>query len=415
MTCCYVTALFTFQIDENYVGEPPKVEVTIENLNDNVDQQFLGTMTGKFGKVESLQIYYHPITKRHLGLARLIFELVPSAKECVKQLHGKSVMGKQLNCYIDPYAASCKKMFQELTEEKKPEPAPEIPSADDSKQDESPEDQRKEIKRPPSPGRDNRDPRDRRDSRSGRDSDRHRDSRRKSSDHRGERDWGSSRDDRSGSRKDSNSDYDYNRSNSGSQSNSELPPPPPPPRIEGGMSQQDFQTNQYDANYGQPDYWVLKAQQYAAEAAAAAQRTGSQDLGELPPADILGDPEDMDGDGDEADGDGGEQGGAEGDHQVDLDTRLKMLMKGQTGSMPAFLLNELNGSGSEVEEGETKDDDEEEKKLSSELQQHETLRQFFPLQPDYPNGSKPCAVKHVPPAAWNVSRWQSCSHCVIHR
>ena len=31
-----ISILSTFQIDENYVGEPPKVEVTIENLNDNI-------------------------------------------------------------------------------------------------------------------------------------------------------------------------------------------------------------------------------------------------------------------------------------------------------------------------------------------------------------------------------------------
>ena len=39
------------------------------------------------------------------------------------------------------------------------------------------------------------------------------------------------------------------------------------------------------------------------------------------------------------------------DHQVDLDTRLKMLMKGKA-NMPSFLLNELNGSEEEDEEEE---------------------------------------------------------------
>ena len=110
-------------MDENYVGEPPKVEVTIENLNDNVDKSFLTSMISKFGAVEEMLIHYHPVNRKHLGLARLVFEEVKAAKECVKSLHGKSVMGKSLNCYIDPFGASCKKMFEELTTEKKPEPA----------------------------------------------------------------------------------------------------------------------------------------------------------------------------------------------------------------------------------------------------------------------------------------------------
>jgi len=98
------------------------VEVTIENLNDNVDKQFLNRMVEKFGVYEEMVIYYHPMNRKHLGLARIVFELVRSAKECVRNLHGKSVMGKQLNCYIDPFGASCKKMFADLTEERKPEP-----------------------------------------------------------------------------------------------------------------------------------------------------------------------------------------------------------------------------------------------------------------------------------------------------
>ena len=114
-----------FKIDENYVGEPPKVEVTVENMNDNIDKQFLMRMIEKCGVIEDVKIYYHPITGKHLGLAHLCFEEVKSAKDCVKLLHGRTVMGQQLNCYIDPLAKSCLKMYTDLTEEKKPEPEPE--------------------------------------------------------------------------------------------------------------------------------------------------------------------------------------------------------------------------------------------------------------------------------------------------
>lgn len=57
-----------FIIDSNYTGEPPKVEVTLDNLNDNVDKQFLGKTLQKFGETESIIIEYHPITNKHLGI-----------------------------------------------------------------------------------------------------------------------------------------------------------------------------------------------------------------------------------------------------------------------------------------------------------------------------------------------------------
>ena len=55
--------LVSFQVDENYVGDPPKVEVTIENLNDNVDTTFLHNMVAKFGVYEEMIIHFHPITR----------------------------------------------------------------------------------------------------------------------------------------------------------------------------------------------------------------------------------------------------------------------------------------------------------------------------------------------------------------
>jgi histone-lysine N-methyltransferase SETD1 len=46
------------------------VEVTIDNLNDNVDKQFLAKEVQKYGDWEELKIEYHPITKKHLGKSR---------------------------------------------------------------------------------------------------------------------------------------------------------------------------------------------------------------------------------------------------------------------------------------------------------------------------------------------------------
>nr|XP_018917910.1 PREDICTED: histone-lysine N-methyltransferase SETD1B-A [Bemisia tabaci] len=111
-----------FKIDKNYVGEPPPVEVTICNLNDNIDKGFLSDMVQKFGVVEELYIYYHPVTNKHLGLARVMFESVKSSKQCVERLNNTSVMGKVLRVFLDAFGEECKNIFTSLTEEKKSEP-----------------------------------------------------------------------------------------------------------------------------------------------------------------------------------------------------------------------------------------------------------------------------------------------------
>ncbi|XP_049793284.1 histone-lysine N-methyltransferase SETD1B [Schistocerca nitens] len=113
-----------FKIDANYVGEPPPLEVTICNLNDNIDKAFLTDMVQKFGVVEELFIYYHPVTNKHLGLARVVFESVKSAKSCVEKLNNTSVMGKVLRVFLDAFGEECRKLFDEKTTEKKPEKEP---------------------------------------------------------------------------------------------------------------------------------------------------------------------------------------------------------------------------------------------------------------------------------------------------
>jgi hypothetical protein len=57
----------------------------------------------KFGPVEELFIYYHPVSNKHLGLARVVFEAVKSAKACVEKLNNTSVMGKVLQVFLDAF------------------------------------------------------------------------------------------------------------------------------------------------------------------------------------------------------------------------------------------------------------------------------------------------------------------------
>lgn len=102
------------------MGKPPSIEVTIFHLNDNIDKQFLRDMVEKYGTVEELFIYYHPLTNKHLGIGRVIFEDVKYAKLCVEKLNNTSVMGKVLKVFLDPFGEECKVKFEEYTIEKKP-------------------------------------------------------------------------------------------------------------------------------------------------------------------------------------------------------------------------------------------------------------------------------------------------------
>lgn len=39
-----------FLIDDNYIGDPPKTQISVENLNDNIDENFLKKEFGFGGK-----------------------------------------------------------------------------------------------------------------------------------------------------------------------------------------------------------------------------------------------------------------------------------------------------------------------------------------------------------------------------
>ncbi|GAB6030334.1 hypothetical protein CHUAL_006001 [Chamberlinius hualienensis] len=103
-----------FKIDDNYVGIPPKLEVTITNMNDNINRPFLEDLLKKFGQVEDITIYYHSKTKKHLGLARVTFTTVQAALNCVEKLHQTSVMGNLINVFHDMFGKECLKLFDSM-------------------------------------------------------------------------------------------------------------------------------------------------------------------------------------------------------------------------------------------------------------------------------------------------------------
>ncbi|XP_017078628.2 histone-lysine N-methyltransferase SETD1 [Drosophila eugracilis] len=104
-----------FVIDSDYVGQPPAIEVTIINLNDNIDKQFLSSMIEKCGTSNEINIYYHPITNKHMGIARIVFESTKGARQFVEKYNDKSVMGKVLNVFCDPFGTILKKTLESLT------------------------------------------------------------------------------------------------------------------------------------------------------------------------------------------------------------------------------------------------------------------------------------------------------------
>lgn len=57
----------------------------------------------KYGEVDDLFIYHHPLTNKHLGLARVMFTSVKSARECVERLNKTSVMGKIIKVFLDAF------------------------------------------------------------------------------------------------------------------------------------------------------------------------------------------------------------------------------------------------------------------------------------------------------------------------
>ncbi|XP_008327561.1 histone-lysine N-methyltransferase SETD1A isoform X2 [Cynoglossus semilaevis] len=90
-----------FKLDEFYVGPIPLKEVTFARLNDNIKEPFLGDMCAKFGEVEEMEILFHPKTRKHLGLARVLFTSTRGAKDTVKHLHNTSVMGTVIHAQLD--------------------------------------------------------------------------------------------------------------------------------------------------------------------------------------------------------------------------------------------------------------------------------------------------------------------------
>uniref|UniRef100_UPI0037E9BD1E histone-lysine N-methyltransferase SETD1B-A n=1 Tax=Semicossyphus pulcher TaxID=241346 RepID=UPI0037E9BD1E len=103
-----------FKIDECYIGPVPPKEVTFARLNDNIREGFLTDMCKKFGEIEEVEILYNPKNKKHLGIAKVVFETVKAAKVAVQSLHETSVMGNIIHVELDPKGENRLRYFQLL-------------------------------------------------------------------------------------------------------------------------------------------------------------------------------------------------------------------------------------------------------------------------------------------------------------
>lgn len=83
------------------MGPVPPKQVTFAKLNDNIRENFLRDMCRKYGEVEEVEILYNPKTKKHLGIAKVVFATVRGAKEAVQHLHSTSVMGNIIHVELD--------------------------------------------------------------------------------------------------------------------------------------------------------------------------------------------------------------------------------------------------------------------------------------------------------------------------
>ncbi|MFH4977312.1 hypothetical protein AB6A40_004021 [Gnathostoma spinigerum] len=120
--CDVELAVPLFAIDCNTVRIPPKHEVSILGLNDNINEHFLVDMCRKFGEVTDYFIYHHPRTKKHLGMASVLFSEPACAELFIKKYDGTSVMGNNISCFFDPFASKIGKRYEDIAMESPPIP-----------------------------------------------------------------------------------------------------------------------------------------------------------------------------------------------------------------------------------------------------------------------------------------------------
>ena len=50
-----------------------------------------------------MEIFDHELSRKHLGVARVIFEDPEGAKTCVEKMNNATLMGRVLHVFLDPF------------------------------------------------------------------------------------------------------------------------------------------------------------------------------------------------------------------------------------------------------------------------------------------------------------------------
>ena len=88
----YYCANVLFQYDANYVGTVLPKEVTFCNLNNNINDSFLREMCASHGVIDDVKIYYHPKTRRHLGIGKVTLSLMSFKGSLIGDVNSQASM-----------------------------------------------------------------------------------------------------------------------------------------------------------------------------------------------------------------------------------------------------------------------------------------------------------------------------------
>ncbi|KAG7332049.1 hypothetical protein KOW79_003883 [Hemibagrus wyckioides] len=71
-------------------------------------------MCRKFGEIQEVEVLFNPKNKKHLGIAKVVFETIRGANDAVQKLHSTSVMGNRIHVELDPRGEKRTRYFQLL-------------------------------------------------------------------------------------------------------------------------------------------------------------------------------------------------------------------------------------------------------------------------------------------------------------
>ncbi|CAD6187853.1 unnamed protein product [Caenorhabditis auriculariae] len=115
-------AIPNFSIDACSGATPPRREVSIFNLNDNMTHELLQSFASTIGEIQETGICYHPKTKKHLRMAFVVFKKTFHAAAFVEKYNVERLLGSKLECHLDPFLAILNQRHEDETHSQSPLP-----------------------------------------------------------------------------------------------------------------------------------------------------------------------------------------------------------------------------------------------------------------------------------------------------